>query len=121
MVLVDTSAWVEHLRRGDAALSEYLTAGEVLVHSFVVEELACGHLLNRDRLIDFLHALPTAPTASHEEFLAFVAGHNLSGKGLGAVDVHLLASAKLAGASVYSLDKAMVTAAKRMGIAADAP
>jgi predicted nucleic acid-binding protein len=44
MILVDTSVWVDHLRKGDRNLAALLTASNVLMHPFVIGELACGNL-----------------------------------------------------------------------------
>lgn len=96
MILVDTSVWVDHLRSGDAALAAQLDAGQVLTHPFVIGELACGNLRNRREVLDLLGRLPSAPTASHAEALEFLERRALMGRGIGFVDVHLLASAALA-------------------------
>lgn len=114
MILVDTSVWVDHLRKGVAELATLLSEGSVLIHPLVIEELACGNLSRREELLGLLRALPTAPVASHDEMLEFISSENLYGKGLGAVDVHLLASARLARARLWTRDKALDRAAKRL-------
>ena len=95
MILVDTSVWVDHLRRVDPPLQQLLDRGGVLVHPFVIGELACGTLADRATLIDLLQALPQAQVADVDEVLTFVVRHDLHGKGIGYVDVHLLASVAL--------------------------
>jgi predicted nucleic acid-binding protein len=50
VILVDTSIWVDHFRRGDAAFARALEAGEVACHPLVVGELACGLLSALSRL-----------------------------------------------------------------------
>ena len=95
MILVDTSVWVDHLRRGNARLSELLNEGAVLGHSFVVGELACGSLRNRVGILALLGELPQAPSASPGEVMSVVASRRLLGRGLGYVDCPLLASAML--------------------------
>jgi predicted nucleic acid-binding protein len=97
MILVDTSVWVDHLRSNDPALVSALEAGAVFTHPFVVGELACGNLRNRREVIALLQDLPGAPVASDAEALAFIEARSLMGRGIGYVDVHLLASAALAG------------------------
>ena len=99
MVLVDTSVWVDHLRQGDAILASLLEAGEVSCHPFVVGELACGAIRNRSQILRLLLALPTLAKADDDEVLAFIDRHRLMGSGLGLIDVHLLASCLLAGAT----------------------
>ena len=96
MILVDTSVWVEHLRSGMAALAVELDAGRVLTHPLVIGELACGSLRNRREVLGLLGRLPAAPTATHAEALSFLERRALMGRGIGFVDVHLLASAALA-------------------------
>ncbi len=118
MILVDTPVWVDHFRRSEPGLSELLKDGSVLTHPFVIEELACGNLSNRKEILDLLRALPTAPVAEHEEVLEFISTERLFGTGVGAVDAHLMASARLARAKVWSKDKAVQRAAKRLELQA---
>jgi len=105
MVLVDTSVWVAHLRQGHTGLASLLNDGEVACHPFVVGELACGTLKNRAVILSLLEALPMEAAVEHEEVLAFIESHNLMGKGLGYVDVHLLASAVLSRLLLWTLDR----------------
>ena len=116
MLLVDTSVWVDHLRRGDAQLARRLEDGEVMTHRLVIEELACGSLSSREEILTLLETLPRVPEAEHDEFLQFVQSRGLSGTGLGAVDAHLLASAKLAHARLWTRDGALARAAERIGV-----
>lgn len=95
MILVDTSVWVDHLRRGDAGLVDLLERSAVLVHPFVVGEIACGSLRNRESILELLQDLPAAVVASPDEVLKFIETHVLHGKGIGYVDVHLLAAVAL--------------------------
>lgn len=107
MILVDTSVWVDHLRRGDRKLEKLLNEGVVLCHPFVIGELACGNLKNRDEILCLLAALPASSAASHEEGLRLVGDRKLAGKGLGWIDVHLLASALLSNCTLWTKDKAL--------------
>jgi hypothetical protein len=116
-VLVDTSVWVDHLRVGDPELVRLLERGAVVCHPHVVGELACGNLRHRKEILRLLAALPTAPEATHDEVLAFLHHHRLPGRGLGWIDVHLLAAAMLASCRVWSRDRALHDAAKRLGFA----
>ena len=110
-MLVDTSVWVDHLRRGNAALVVLLEQTQVWTHSFVVGELACGNLAQRDKVLSALSALPHAPVCGHDEALAFLESHRLMGRGLGWVDMHLLASARLAKLLFWTLDKRLAAVA----------
>ena len=67
MVLVDTSVWVSHLGETDTDLQSLLLAGEVVCHPFVIGELACGNLANREEILELLQALPQAITAEDAE------------------------------------------------------
>lgn len=94
-VLLDTSLWIDHLRSGEALVTDLLLSGEALVHDFVIGELALGHLSRRTEILDLLRALPRAPIATADELLLFINRHRLAGRGIGYVDAHLLASAFL--------------------------
>jgi hypothetical protein len=114
MVLVDTSVWVSHFRETNGSLVELLNNGGAVCHPFIIGELACGNLKNRTRVISLLEALPIAFVVEHEEVLAFIEGHNVMGKGLGCIDVHLLAAALLTGISFWTLDKKLDNVAEEL-------
>ena len=105
MVLVDTSVWISHFRETHAGLVELLNNGEVVCHPFIIGEVACGNLKNRTSIILLLESLPAALVVEHEEILSFIETRNVMGKGLGYVDVHLLAAALLTGVPLWTLDK----------------
>jgi hypothetical protein len=117
MVLVDTSVWVKHLRDGDIVLEGLLDDGHVMCHPFIVGELACGDLKNRTEILALLQALPMAISAKHGEVLRFIEDNRLMAKGLGFVDMHLLASALLSGSQLRTLDKRLHQVALKMGLA----
>ena len=118
MILVDTSIWIQHLRRGHEALAELLDAGSVVLHPFVLGELALGNLSPRELVLNSLQALPQATVAMHEEVLAFIETGALSGLGVGYVDAHLLASVRLtAGTLLWTRDRRLQHAAERLGLA----
>ncbi|UPT74171.1 MAG: type II toxin-antitoxin system VapC family toxin [Elusimicrobiota bacterium] len=116
MILADTSVWVDHLRRGDPDLRRALEEGVVMTHRLVIEELACGSLGRRGEFLTLLETLPKGPEVEHFEFLHFVEKRGLGGTGLGAVDVHLAASATLARAKLWTRDGALAKAAARLGL-----
>ncbi len=118
MILVDTSVWIDHLRSGEPALSEALEGGRVLMHPFVLGELACGNLKNRSEVLRLLGDLPAAPTATDPETLDFIERRALMGRGIGYIDVHLLASAALDGvARLWTRDKRLSAAAAELELA----
>jgi predicted nucleic acid-binding protein len=112
MILVDTSVWVFHLRETQPGLVELLNEGKVACHPLIVGELACGNVRNRTTVLSLLEALPKAVLVEHEEVFAFIENHDLMGKGLGYIDVHLLASAVLTALPLWTLDKKLKKAAE---------
>lgn len=117
MILADTSIWIEHLRRGLAGLSAALEAGRVLMHPFVLGELACGNLANRSELLQLLGDLPAAPTVTDPEAVFFIERHALMGRGIGYIDVHLLASTALVGGGrLWTRDKRLAALAAELAL-----
>jgi predicted nucleic acid-binding protein len=119
VILVDTSVWVEHLRLASAILTELLDHGEVLGHPFVLGELALGGLRHREAFLSDLRELPQAMVAEDEEVLRLIEAHALFGRGIGYVDAHLLAAARLtAGSKLWTRDRRLQTVAGHLGLAA---
>ena len=118
MTLVDTSVWIEHLRAGNRMLRSLLESGEVLAHPFVVGELACGTLRNRKEILTLLQALPEAQVAEHEEVMRVVEREQLYGQGIGWMDAHLLASARLSRAALWTLDRHLSKIASQLKLTA---
>jgi len=116
VILVDTSVWVDHLRRGNERLQSLLRGERVLGHIFVLGELACGNLRNRREILGLLAALPQAPLAGHGEALDFLERAKLQGKGIGWIDIHLLTSARLSHAPLWTLDRRLARAAESISI-----
>lgn len=118
MILVDTSVWVHHLRVGDATLTELLNQTQVLMHPFVLGELACGNLRNRDKVLQLLGDLPQATVASEPEVLFFIERHTLMGRGIGYIDAHLLAAVTLSGSTqLWTRDKRLQSMAEALNLA----
>ena len=116
MILVDTSVWIEYLSRGHRRLAGLIEGGEVLGHPFIEGELACGGMRNRSEILELLWQLPRVPLVLHEEALALIEQERLYGLGLGWIDLHLLASARLVGCGFWSLDKQLNRSAEALGI-----
>ena len=114
MVLVDTSIWISHLRGGDPRLQSLLEDAQVMSHDFVIGEIACGKLRNRNEILTFLEALPRASIISQAELIHFIEKKSLAGCGIGFVDVHLLASAQLMGAFLWTLDHQLADVAREL-------
>ena len=119
MILADTSVHVDFLRKGDANFARALTAGQILTHPFVIGEIALGHLKNRAEILGLLQSLPKASVAEDAETLAFIETNKLHGRGIGYVDAHLLAAARLSDALLWTRDKRLLAVARDMSLAAN--
>ena len=118
MILVDTSVWIDHLRLGEPSLAAALEAGRVMMHPFVLGELACGNLANRSEVLELLGNLPAAPTATDPEAVDFIERRSLMGRGVGYIDVHLLASIALSGdGRLWTRDRRLAAAATDLELA----
>jgi predicted nucleic acid-binding protein len=117
LILVDTSVWIDHLNSAIAALVDALEAEDVLLHPFIIGELACGEIRRRREVLDLLGTLPSSVVATEEEVLHFIESHRLMGKGIGYIDAHLLASVTLTrGSTLWSRDKRLAAIAARLRI-----
>jgi predicted nucleic acid-binding protein len=118
LILVDTSIWIDHLRADNAALKKLLDAGGVLMHPFVLGELALGRMRQREIILAAFSGLPRAELATDAEVLGFVDREALFGRGIGYVDVHLLASTRLSvGATIWTKDAKLRGVADELGLA----
>jgi predicted nucleic acid-binding protein len=119
VILVDTSVWVDHFRNGNSTLGELLERGLALTHPFVIGELALGNLHQRELVLRMLSHLPRASVATHAEVLRFIDRYSLFGRGVGYLDVHLLAATRLtAGSKLWTSDKRLNDVALQFGMAA---
>jgi predicted nucleic acid-binding protein len=116
VTLVDTSIWVNHFRSGIGDLEALLTSRLAGVHPFVVGEVACGNLAKRAEVLANLGKLPSAPMASEAEVHYLLDSRRLWGKGLGWVDLHLLASSLICGWRLWTADAALDSAASMLKI-----
>jgi predicted nucleic acid-binding protein len=120
VILVDTSVWIDHLRSGEPLLVAALEGGRVMMHPFVLGELACGNLANRSEVLELLGGLPAAPTATDPEALEFIERRTLMGQGIGYIDVHLLASIALSGdARLWTRDRRLAAVATELDLVFD--
>lgn len=122
MILADTSVWVDHLRVGDKTLTGLLDLGLILVHPFVIGELALGRLRERNIILGALSELPKATVPTDAEVLAFIGRHSLFGRGIGYIDVHLLAAVRLtAGSTLWTRDDRLRRVADELSLAFTLP
>jgi predicted nucleic acid-binding protein len=115
-VLVDTSIWINHFRSSNSHLEGLLDNTEVVCHSLVIGELACGNLKNRNEILTLLSSLPMAPEVEYDEALEFIELNKLMGKGIGFIDVMLLASSRLAELPIWTNDNKLKEAAQGLYI-----
>ncbi len=122
MILVDTSVWVDHFRSGDDSLRAALELGEVCVHDFVIGELTCGYLPRRAEVLSSMQRLPAVSAVSRDEFLHFVEARDLMGRGMGFVDLQLLAAACMEpGLTLWTKDRRLHEAAEELGVGVSRP
>lgn len=118
MIPADTSIRVDHLGRDDAAVAALLNDGQIVIHPFVIGELACGNRRNRAQILSQLHDLPMIPIADDAEVLFFIERRRLMGLGVGYVDVHLLVGTSLMPPTcLWTRDKRLQKVAVSLGLA----
>ncbi|MBP9674402.1 MAG: type II toxin-antitoxin system VapC family toxin [Bacteriovoracaceae bacterium] len=116
MILVDTSIWINHFKKTNSELNHLLQQNHVLLHPFVIGELACGLLPQRSKTLSDLSYLPKSILAQHQEVLFFLEEHSFYAQGIGFIDIHLLTSASLSQAYLWTLDKNLSKLAKKLQI-----
>lgn len=111
--------WINHLRMSDDRMRALLFDKEVLIHPFIIGELAVGNLHPRDETLALLTSLPVTGVAADDEVLELIAQRRLFGRGIGYVDAHLLAAARLTtGTLLWARDRRLHDAANELGLAA---
>jgi predicted nucleic acid-binding protein len=122
VILVDTSVWIGHLRAHDTNLAGLLEVTAVCTHPYVIGEIALAQLRQRAVVLKAFQALPRVQVATQREVLSFVERHELFGRGVGYVDVCLLAAASLTpNVWLWTTDRKLVAAASDLGLAASPP
>ena len=122
IVLVDTSVWIRFLSNRApyaAELDEILSRDEVSGHDFIYGELLVGDKGGRKRLLAEYAQMHQAPVVPHGDVVAFVRDRRLQGRGIGWVDVHLLASALVGRLKLWTADPRLAMVARELGIAYD--
>jgi predicted nucleic acid-binding protein len=122
VILIDTSIWIDHLRKNEAGMRRMLATGQVLCHPLVIGELAMGSFKRRDLLLRELSDLPRAKVAEDDEVLQFVSRYALFGSGIGYIDAHLLAAVRLMpGTLLWTRDKRLSEIANKLGLSTPEP
>lgn len=117
MILADTSVWIDHLRRSDPQMVRLLQSGKIVMHPFVVAEVALGSLHNRRRKLAELDVLREVNVAELDEVRHLIESHSLYSKGLGLTDVHLLAACMMTvGTQLWTRDKPLAAVARSFDI-----
>ena len=119
LILVDTSVWIRHLQEGDRYLALLLENGLVACHPFIIGELACGGMKNRNEIINLLNALPSACQLEHDEIMEFIDNRKIMNQGIGYVDTHILGSAIVSETRLWTLDKSLRKIAEKLSIVYD--
>jgi predicted nucleic acid-binding protein len=118
-MLADTSIWIDHFRKADGQFSALLVRRGIVLHPFVLGELALGHAIALRRLVNSLNDLAQALVADHREVYDLIARKRLSGSGIGYVDAHLIASTLIMPeVQLWTRDKKLREVAERLSIAA---
>lgn len=115
-MIVDTSVWIDHFRKGVDRLAPQLEAGLVFTHPFIIGELACGKLQDRATVLDLLAGLPAVDVADHDEVMSLVEREQLYGRGIGWIDAHLLTAARLSAVPLWTHDKPLRETARHLGV-----
>lgn len=119
MVIVDTSVWITFLRNGHKQLEKLLLDNEVFGHPYIIGEIACGTMKNRREILTLLSELPKASVASNDEVMLFIESNKLMGCGIGFIDIHLLASARLSHMPLWTTDRRLNIVAELLNVSYD--
>ena len=115
---MDTSVWIDHLRSADSELPKLLHAGNVLTHSMIIGELACGNLPKRMEFLQRLNSLPAIEELAHAEVLSMIDSRKLMGRGIGFVDAHLICSVLSRDrAALWTRDRRLRRVTEDLGVA----
>ena len=121
-ILADTSVWIDYLRQGDSDLAKQVHDGNIVMHGMILGELAVGNFKQRKLLLKRWRSLPSIATAADSQVLDFLESHQLMGKGIGWIDLHLLTAVSLSEETLlWTRDKRLKAIAAELGIAASLP
>ena len=117
MILADSSVWIDHFRSGNGDLRKALSQGRILIHPWIIAELALGSLRERGKTLALLDLLPQARVAQTNELRKMIEARRLFSLGIGLADAHLIASVFLsAPALLWTKDKRLRKVAEELGI-----
>ena len=125
MILADTSIWIDHLRSGNKELRKHLNQGNIVIHPFIIAELALGllekrSLQQRAKTLALLDLLPQVRVAQLSEVRLTIEARRLYSRGIGLVDAHLIASVFINPSTLlWTKDKQLRKVAEGLGIHAN--
>ncbi len=122
MILADTSIWIDHLRSHNEEMRNLLDNGQIVIHPFLIGELALGSLRERTKTLSFLDRLPSVRMARVEEVRQMIETRSLYSQGIGLIDAHLIASIFLTPSThLWTRDKRLRSVAESLDIHVDLP
>jgi predicted nucleic acid-binding protein len=122
LILADTSVWIDHLRFGDKDMRELLYRGQIVIHPFIIAELALGSMKGRTKTLALLDLLPQVRIARLNELRLMIEARRLYSVGIGLTDAHLIASTLIdSPALLWARDKKLRKVAENLGIHASLP
>ena len=122
MILADTSVWIDHLRSGNKDLRRHLDQGQIVIHPFIIAELALGSLKERSNTLALLDLLPQVRVARLSELRLTIEARRLYNLGIGLSDAHLIASVLIdAPTLLWTRDKRLRQVAENLGVHASIP
>jgi len=92
VILADTSIWIDHFRSGNKEVMKLLDHGQIVIHPFIVAELALGSLRDRSKTLALLDLLPRLRVAQLSEVRQMIEARSLYSRGIGLTDAHLIAA-----------------------------
>ncbi len=117
MILADTSVWIDHLRSGNQEMRKRLNRGEIVIHPFIIAELALGSLRERAKTLALLDLLPQVRIPQLVEVRLMIEARRLYSLGIGLTDAHLIASIFLNSYTLlWTRDKPLRKVAEALGI-----
>jgi predicted nucleic acid-binding protein len=122
MILADTSIWVEYFRSSNPEMEKRLSRGQIVMHPFIVAEIALGSLRNRRQKLQDMEALLGVKVAQLNEVRHMIEAHTLYSRGIGLTDAHLIASCLMTpGTQLWTRDGALEKVAKALGFPVNLP
>jgi predicted nucleic acid-binding protein len=122
LILADTSIWIDHFRSENVEMRKQLNKRNIIVHPFIIAELALGSLRDRARTLAFLDQLPLTRMAQLNEVRQMIENRSLYSQGIGLIDAHLIASIFLnPGTLLWTRDQRLRGIAKALSIQANLP